>query len=265
MLAGCPPCQGFSTMRTRNGKLSVNDGRNDLIHEFFRFTFEFRPKVVMLENVPGLKDSTHFQAFLKAMIEIGYCGDWRILNAKHFGVPQNRRRLIYIAAYNRSVTVSDTRATEVTVRDAISMLPRAGESGDFLHDIPERRTQRIRDMIALVPKDGGSRSDLPDSYVLPCHRRHTNGFKDVYGRMKWDKPSPTITGGCASPSKGRFLHPEENRCITLREAAVLQGFPLDYSFSENLPKDKLALMIGNALPAPFIEHHALELRQQALN
>ena len=91
--------------------------------------------------------------------------------------------------------------------------------------------------------------------VLDCHKK-TDGFKDVYGRMSWDRPAPTITGGCFNPSKGRFLHPEENRAITMREAALLQGFERDYSFSLDKGKQALAAMIGNALPPPFVEAQA---------
>ncbi len=262
LLAGCPPCQGFSSIRTNNGRYSIPDDRNDLINDYLRFVKAFRPKAVMLENVPGLKDDSRFDVFVATMAGWGYQGEWKILNVADYGVPQRRRRLIYVAAYKKSIRISEVKHEPRTVRDAIGALPAAGNSGDFMHDIPERRTKKIQEMIALIPKNGGSRSQLPDKYVLPCHKRNPEGFKDVYGRMAWDKPSPTITGGCASPSKGRFLHPEENRCITPREASLLQGFPRNYIFPQGLPKDRLALMVGNALPVPFIYAHAKEIRQQ---
>ena len=262
LLAGCPPCQGFSSIRTNNGRYSIPDDRNDLINDYLRFVKAFCPKTVMLENVPGLKDDSRFDAFVATMTSLGYQGEWKILNVADYGVPQRRRRLIYVAAHKKSIYISEAKYDYRTVRDAIGSLPVAGESGDFMHDFPEQRTKKTQEMIALIPKDGGSRSQLPDEYVLPCHKRNPEGFKDVYGRMAWDKPSPTITGGCASPSKGRFLHPEENRCITLREASLLQGFPRNYVFPKGLPKDRLALMVGNALPVPFIYAHAKEIRQQ---
>ena len=262
LLAGCPPCQGFSSMRTKNGKFSIVDDRNDLISEFYRFAKILRPKSVMLENVPGLKDSSQFSQFLLDMKKIGYDGDWKVLNAKDFGVPQRRRRLIYVAGYKREVAILAKKEKITTFRDALWGYPSPGNSGDYIHDLPENRTDRIKKMISLVPKDGGSRSDLPDEFILPCHRRSPHGFKDVYGRMAWDSPSPTITGGCASPSKGRFLHPQEDRCITMREAAILQGFPRTYIFPDSITKDKLALMIGNALPAPFIAAHAKDIKNQ---
>ena len=265
LLAGCPPCQGFSSMRTKNGKFKICDDRNDLISEFYRFTKALLPKSVMLENVPGLKDSSQFDQFLIDMNNLGYLGEWQVLNAKDFGVPQRRRRLIYVAGYKQTVSISAEKNDPISVRDALGELPKSGKSGDYIHDLPEKRTERIREMIALVPKNGGSRSELPEEFVLPCHKRNPAGFKDVYGRMAWDSPSPTITGGCASPSKGRFLHPEENRCITMREAAILQGFPPNYIFPNNLTKGKLALMIGNALPAPFIAAHAEDIKSQIYN
>ena len=106
-------------------------------------------------------------------------------------------------------------------------------------------------MICLIPKDGGSRKDLPKKYELECHQNENIGFNDIYGRLRWDDYSTTITGGCLSPSKGRFLHPEENRAITPREATILQSFRLDYKFASNINKAKLASFIGNALPPKF--------------
>ncbi|MCL6560156.1 MAG: DNA cytosine methyltransferase, partial [Firmicutes bacterium] len=111
------------------------------------------------------------------------------------------------------------------------------------------------ELIRRIPKNGGSRTDLPEEYRLACHKR-CNGFKDVYGRMAWDDVAPTITGGCFNPSKGRFLHPEEDRAITMREAALLQGFPRRYKFPATDNKSAVAWMIGNALPPPFIAAHA---------
>ena len=262
LLAGCPPCQGFSSIRTHNGRYSIGDDRNDLIHDYFRFVESFRPKAVMLENVPGLKDNWRFHNFIESMTSLGYKGEWKVLNVANYGVPQRRKRLIYVAAHEKDIRISDRQYEKRTVRDAIGDLPPAGTSGDFMHDFPEKRTEKIQKMIALIPRDGGGRSQLPDEYILPCHKRNPDGFKDVYGRMAWDNPSPTITGGCASPSKGRFLHPEENRCITLREAALLQGFPRNYIFPGGVAKDRLALMVGNALPVPFIYAHAKEIKQQ---
>ncbi|EGT3624740.1 DNA cytosine methyltransferase, partial [Morganella morganii] len=128
----------------------------------------------------------------------------------------------------------------------------------------QNRTDKVLKIIENIPKDGGSRVDLPRDLWLPCHIKKPDGYKDVYGRMSWDKVSPTITGGCTNPSKGRFIHPEKNRAITLREAALLQTFPIDYKFSLDKGRDSVALMIGNALPPRFIYVHALKIKEHLI-
>ena len=255
LLAGCPPCQGFSTMRTLNGSLRIDDPRNDLLLEVLRFVDALRPKAVMIENVPGLSDDESFQVFCDRMHEAEYRGDQDVLNAAEYGVPQRRKRLIYVAGLRMAIPFAEPVKGTVTVKDAIGNLPRPGESGDAIHDLPEKRTPQVMRLIQRIPQDGGSRTDLPLEDQLECHKR-CDGFKDVYGRMAWREVSPTITSGCFNPSKGRFLHPEENRAITMREAALLQGFPGDYKFPKATSKSSLAMMIGNALPPPFIAAHA---------
>ncbi len=259
LLAGCPPCQGFSTMRTLNGALPVDDPRNDLLLQVLRFVDALRPKAVMIENVPGLADDERFRVFRDRMEQTGYRGDHDVLNAAEYGVPQRRKRLIYLAGLGAKLQFAEPVKGTVTVRDAIGGLPKPGESGDLIHDLPESRTPRVMQLIQRIPQDGGSRTDLPVEDQLDCHRR-CNGFKDVYGRMAWSAVSPTITSGCFNPSKGRFLHPEEHRAITMREAALLQGFPGDYRFPKATNKSSIAMMIGNALPPPFIAAHAQVIR-----
>lgn len=259
LLAGCPPCQGFSTLRTLNGSLQVDDPRNDLLLEVLRFVDALRPKAVMIENVPGLADAESFRVFCGRMKDAGYCGDQDVLNAAEYGVPQRRKRLIYVAGLRTEIPFAEPVEGKLTVKDAIGDLPKSGESGDPIHDLRERRTPRIMQLIQRIPQDGGSRKDLPVEDQLDCHKR-CDGFKDVYGRMAWNEVSPTITSGCFNPSKGRFLHPEEHRAITMREAALLQGFPGGYKFPKTTSKSSLAMMIGNALPPPFIAAHAKVIR-----
>ena len=264
LLAGCPPCQGFSTMRTLNGALMVDDPRNDLLLEFERFVEALRPRAVMMENVPGLADDKRFEAFLRKLKKLGYLGAHRVLNAAEYGVPQRRRRLIYLAGMGMEIPFAEKSGRIKTVEDAIGGLPKAGQSGDPVHDMPENRTPKVLEVIRLIPKDGGSRRDLPEKFQLECHKR-CNGFKDVYGRMAWKEVAPTITGGCFNPSKGRFLHPEEDRAITMREAALLQGFPRRYKFPTTDNKSAVALMIGNALPPPFIAAHGRSIKRVLRN
>jgi DNA (cytosine-5)-methyltransferase 1 len=264
LLAGCPPCQGFSTLRTLNGAVGVEDPRNDLLLEFQRFVEDLRPKAVMMENVPGLERDRRFKEFCKWMEWRGYIGEYRVLNAADYGVPQRRRRLIYLAGLGQPIPFAPSSSIRRTVRDAISALPPPGASGDPVHDIPERRSEKVRELIKRIPKNGGSRSDLPNDEQLECHRK-CNGFHDIYGRMAWDDVAPTITSGCFNPSKGRFLHPAQDRTITMREAALLQGFPRRYKFPTVQQKSAIALMVGNALPPPFIAAHARSIRAALLS
>ncbi|MFZ3377942.1 MAG: DNA cytosine methyltransferase, partial [Chthoniobacterales bacterium] len=263
LLAGCPPCQGFSSMRTLNGNRSIRDTRNDLVFEFLRFVEALRPKTVMMENVPGLVGDRRFRQFCERLREIGYVGEYHILNAANFGVPQRRRRLIYLAGRELKLTFAKPRTIFKSVREAIGSLPAAGRSGDAVHDIPEWHSEKIQELIRSIPKDGGGRTDLPADRQLECHKR-CDGFKDIYGRMGWDTVAPTITSGFFNPSKGRFLHPTKDRAITIREAALLQGFPKTYKFEVAHGKVALALMIGNALPPPFITAHARQVSKELL-
>lgn len=255
LLGGCPPCQGFSTLRTRNGKRRVRDERNDLIYEFQRLVLDLRPKYVMLENVPRLIEDRRLHTFIQALEDAGYTVKAEVLNVAHYNVPQRRRRTVVIASRVGEPCLARKAAGFPTVRQAIGSLRPAGNSGDPLHDIPEKRSAVVRERIQQIPRDGGGRESLPGHLRLECHKK-SDGFKDVYGRMAWDAPAPTITTGCFNPSKGRFLHPDENRAVTIREAALLQSFPPSYEFPVRLGKVKLAEMIGNALPPAFIRLHA---------
>lgn len=265
LLAGCPPCQGFSSMRTLNGNRTVRDPQNDLIFDFLRFVREFLPKTVMMENVPGLAKDHRLKTFIKGLSRLGYVVNYSILNTSDYNVPQSRRRLILLAGRTRgAVSFAKKSNLSSTVRKAIRHLPKPGKSGDPVHDVRVKRSPDILKLISMIPRNGGSRSSLPKSRVLKCHKKLGSGFRDVYGRMSWDHPSPTITGGCINPSKGRFIHPTQNRAITLREAALLQTFPSRYKFLLHRGIYPAAQMIGNALPPEFIRRHALSVKSYLL-
>lgn len=263
LLAGCPPCQGYSSIRAKSLKERTKDVRNDLVFEFLRFARELKPKTLMMENVPGLAADYRMKELKSELESLGYTINFQVLSAENYGVPQRRKRLILIGSRNGLIEFPNALKERTSVRKALKGMPIAGKSGDPLHDLLATHSEDVLNIIKKIPKDGGSRYELGVKYQLECHKR-ISGFKDVYGRMKWDDVSPTITGGCANPSKGRFLHPQENRGITLREASILQGFPRDYWFPIHRGKQAVSRLIGNAFPPGFTSHHAKAVRAHLL-
>lgn len=261
LIAGCPPCQGFSTMRTKNGRIRIDDAGNELVFEFLRIVTEIQPAMVMLENVPALATDGRIAEVVAQFEETGLRCTIDVLNAQHFGVPQRRRRMILLASNRFRPRLAAGSDRTRTVRGVIGRLPRPCESEDALHNYSVTRSPSVMAIIKHTPKDGGSRKDVPKKHMLACHRAF-DGFKDVYGRMSWSQPAPTITGGCINPSKGRFLHPEQDRAITLREAAMLQGFPRRYRFDMSRGRYPAAQMIGNAFPPIFAQKQAAALLKQ---
>lgn len=259
LLAGCPPCQGFSTMRTLRRSPSVSDKRNSLVAQFGRYAAVLRPRALLLENVPGLQHEPGLERLKARLVGLGYTLTCGVLDAADYGVPQRRKRYVLLGARNGDpVEFAAPLRPILNVRQAISWLPRPDDSDDPMHNHGETRSRRIQNLIAAIPHDGGGQRDLPRRRQLACHRR-TNGFFDVYGRMAWDSLAPTITSGCINPSKGRFIHPDQDRAITLREAALLQTFPSDYRIPLRSGKYKAADLIGNALPPAFVASHARQI------
>jgi len=265
LVAGCPPCQGFSRIRRRNKKKAVADDRNDLVSEFGRLVLELRPRALMLENVPGLEADRRFKKLLFRLRGAGYRIDWRILRMEEFGIPQRRRRLVMIGSRvaNKPDLSQLAKKHARTVRDTIESLPRIPQALRVLHNYMHSRTEAVKNRIRHVPHDGGSRATLPKRLKLKCHSANI-GFRDVYGRMAWDESAPTITGGCINPSKGRFLHPVKNRAITLIEAARLQSFPIWYKFDVSDGRYRIAEMIGEALPPRFAATAARYIAQHLI-
>ena len=251
LLAGCPPCQGFSSVRRLNRNRSVRDDRNSLVLEYLRFVKELQPLTVMMENVPGLIDYHIFKQVVRELKKMKYEIKTKIINVKNYGVPQSRKRLIMLGSLLGDIDIAPGNCETVTVREAIGNMESTDVTADPIHKIKAKHSPHILEMIKLIPKNGGSRKDLPGKYILECHKKDKVGFNDIYGRLRWDDQAVTITGGCLNPSKGRFLHPEEDRVITAREAALLQTFPRNYKFPISIRKTSLALLIGNALPPKF--------------
>ena len=266
LLAGCPPCQGFSALRTKGRQSAVDDDRNDLLLEFLRLAKEILPRFVLLENVPGLARDDLFRQFTDGLEALGYGVANDVLDTADFGTPQRRRRLVLVAGFESQPRLTHGEAARRTVRDAIGgFAGTAGRSGDPLHDHGEQRAEHVRSVIESIPKDGGRRADLGPDEQLECHRQAEEtgaGWgREPYGRMAWDGVASTITGGCVNPSKGRFLHPDEDRAITLREALLLQGFPPDHRLSLRRGKYAAAELVGNAIPPLFVRAQASPLRE----
>lgn len=265
LLAGCPPCQGFSSIRRLNKPEPVEDERNNLILDYVRFVKALRPYVIMLENVPGLIEYELFKKALKSLKRSGYKWiDYKIVNVKDYGVPQNRKRLVLVGSRLGEIKVAPPAGKKRTVKNTISKLPLPKNSNDLLHKIFPIHTPKVLKRIQMTPKDGGGKKDLPKEFLLECHKKINVGFNDVYGRLRWNDYSTTITGGCLNPSKGRFLHPEQDRCISAREAALLQSFPKNYKFPTNLHKADLALLIGNALPPRFSYYQSKNIKEHLM-
>lgn len=252
LVAGCPPCQGFTKLNQSNKRNGYSDDRNELILQYLRVIELIKPEFIMMENVPQIINYDKFQYVVKKLKSNGYNLDYKIINVKNFGVPQSRKRLVMMGSLHHSINFPNKTDLPLrTVRDAIFDLTPPNKTKDKVQCIFPKHTEKIQNIISMIPIDGGSRKDLPEEYWLACHKKKNVGFNDVYGRMSWDKPSPTITGGCLSPSKGRFLHPTQNRNISLREASLLQTFPKNYKFDLTDSHSLLAQMIGNAIPPQF--------------
>jgi DNA (cytosine-5)-methyltransferase 1 len=249
-LAGCPPCQGFSSMRRLNKKRSKRDSRNNLILEYLRFVEELKPLTIMMENVPGLVNYTLFKRVFAELQRFGYKPKLQSVRIQEYGVPQRRRRLVLVGSLLGDLEIAKPTGERVTVRDVIGHLEATSKTKDPVHKIVKVHTPEVMKRIRATPKNGGSRADVPE-FQLACHKDKKVGFRDVYGRMRWNDYSPTITGGCLNPSKGRFIHPEKHRAISAREASLLQTFPRNYKFPAEISKTSIALMIGNALPPKF--------------
>jgi len=268
LFAGCAPCQPFSPQFKNGG--SCPDAT--LLAEFGRLIAEALPGQVLMENVPGMarvKGNSTFKRFLRVLKDNDYQYEYGILDAKQYGVPQNRRRMILIAM--RGVKPNLPRPTHGpglspyrTVRDAISHFPPI-KAGEACLDVPNHFAASIAPLnlqrLHCTPHGGGDRRSWPQDLRLDCHIGNYEGHTDVYGRMSWDAPAPTLTGRCNSISNGRYGHPTQDRAISLREAAALQSFPDGYVFFGH--QKRVALQIGNALPVRLAEavgKHILVLR-----
>jgi DNA (cytosine-5)-methyltransferase 1 len=254
LLAGCAPCQTFSRY---NPKANSNDSRWRLLLEFGRLVREIQPEYVTIENVPGLIKQKVFESFVRLLKRQSYKLWYDIVNCSEYGLPQHRHRLVLLASRLGSITLlspKETNSKLVTVRKAIGKLQKI-EAGsvcpnDPLHRSPNLTEQNLKRIQYSVA--GQSWRIWPKHLILNCHKK-TKGktYVSVYGRMSWTTPSPTITTQFFGFGNGRFGHPEQDRAISLREGAILQGFSNDYVFeppNTPLPFACIGRLIGNAVP-----------------
>jgi len=259
ILMGGPPCQGFSTHRIKDA--GVNDPRNKLLNRYFDFIKALKPKTFIVENVSGLlwaRHKKHLEKFYKLAHNSGYDVFAPItLNAKDFGVPQNRKR-VFILGKQKEQNINFDWPPKPThfnpnsreVKDEkkpgwqpASVVFEEALKEEDINNIHMNHSPELTKVFKSTPKNGGSRNQ--SNRKLPCHKNH-NGHKDVYGRIDPAKPGPTMTTGCVNPSKGRFLHPTKNHGITVRHAARFQTFPDNFIFSGGLMAS--AIQVGNAVP-----------------
>jgi len=270
ILIGCAPCQGFSSHRNSAGE---TDQRNSLFLDFARIAARLGPDAVVVENVPELLTHKYWPFVVQAraiLQEAGYHVYVGVHNMAAFGVPQERFRALLLAMRHpfRGPAGFLDRGRFRTVRDAIGDLPRinAGEryAEDDMHYTAGHNKSTLA-TIRAVPKDGGSR---PADVGPPCLRRVAErqgkaAYEDVYGRLSWDKPAITITAYSRNPASGRFVHPEQDRGLSVREAALLQGFPKTYWFHGSL--DERFRQVGNAVPPTFAAHLAMHILGELLD
>jgi DNA (cytosine-5)-methyltransferase 1 len=287
LVAGCPPCQGFTRLTENSGR---SDPRNELVKHYLRLVRSLKPRTCMLENVPGLtrRGRVLYQELVAGLKKLGYVVDDKVVELADYGVPQFRKRLVLLATKKKQRPLRVPAATHhapdsgqlptwTTVADVIKGLPkppqrsalRAAKKAKRRSPKAKRETAVspwhyardvapiVKERLEWIRRHGRTRASLPARLALECHKKRaklgTNqGYMDIYGVMRWDEPSPTITSGCTNASKGCFGHPRSPRPITAYEAALLQTFPENYVFKGS-GLESVARQIGNALPSLFAQ------------
>lgn len=281
ILVGCAPCQPFSIYNRKGVKKEEGDPKNEkwkLLYSFADLIDETNPEIISMENVPLLAKFNKgkvFNDFKTRLEEKGYFISWYIVNAQDYGVPQRRKRLVLFGSKHGQIELIAKMVDEgkyVTVKEAIGHLPPI-EDGTTHPNDPLHKARKLSDLNKKriqATKEGGNWEDWDESLWLECHKKESGrNFKSVYGRMKWNDVAPTMTTFCVGISKGRFGHPEQDRAISLREAALIQSFPQNYKFinpNKEMSTGAIERQIGNAVPvglgvaiAKSIKNHIVQL------
>jgi DNA (cytosine-5)-methyltransferase 1 len=270
VLIGCSPCQFWSIINTDKNK---SEKSKNLLVEFRRFVEYFKPGYVVVENVPGVlrkKEESGLASFISWLEEEknGYKVHFDVHNVNEFGVPQNRKRFTLIANRVTKIEIIPFKdsSERLVVKDVLGInngFPKvkAGhkDNTNFLHTVPSL-SQMNKERLRLVKKDGGSRLGFANNKKLQlnCFVGRDDSFKDTFGRLWWDRPAPTITTKFFSVSNGRFVHPEEDRALSLREGATLQSFPKSFKF-HGTSVSSIARIIGNAVPPEYAKRIGLSI------
>lgn len=245
----CPPCQGFSTLH----KGYCDSQRNDLVLEALRWIIGIKPRILILENVPGLVRDRRYDELIKGIEKLGYRHKHWLLNAYAVGVPQHRIRLILVATNDNEINLPldissqlpDNWQYELHASKMIEQICTLSNNEDSLH-VFRKSTKLAKERMVAIPING-TRFDLPDVLQLKCHQRLKNrNATRSYSRVPTIGPCGTLTTRCTTPSCGPFVHPTEPRGLSLREAALLQTFPIDYHFIGN--HESIERQIGNSMP-----------------
>lgn len=266
LLAGCAPCQPFSSYARGKAADHLKWG---MLYQFGRLVSETEPDLVTMENVPGLQNQQPFQEFLTTLESLGYSVRYQVVNAADFGVPQSRKRLVLLASRIGEISFPEPttpgKENWVTVKEAIGDLEKIAQGQESASD-PLHRAAGLSDLNLRrirASKPGGTWRDWPQDLIAECHTKESGKHSaGVYGRMTWDAPAPTMTTLCNGFGNGRFGHPEQDRAISLREAAIFQSFPPNYVFhnpKEVLSTKTAARLIGNAVPPKLAEAVGREL------
>ena len=270
ILVGCAPCQPFSRYSYRYKKNRAKDDKWSLLYAFLRIIVECSPDIISMENVPNLLHEKVFSDFALGIKRLGYYIQYQVVYCPDYGVPQKRKRLVLLASKLGKISLIPpiySAKNYRTVRMAIGDLPpiKAGETyfDDSLHHACALSPLNKIRISQSIP--GGTWRDWDENLRLKCHKKGSGvSYPSVYGRMKWDEPSPTITTQFYGYGNGRFGHPEQNRAISFREGALLQSFPKNYIFTDKnhpIRQRSLAIHIGNAVPVDLGKAIGVSIKQ----